>query len=212
MRFAADFRAFSEVQMKKFSVPALNIILAAGFLLILAGLFLISFFSAGLIEDFPVLDVSIMILGAAVFYIALVWIKWASAFFAGLYIFACGLLFIFIDFNVIDSGLNVLWPLFSVFGGICLFLTCIFKHGRVRGVYLWPSVILVALGGVFLLFSFHVIRWSFVGFISKWFPLILILSGAVLVGIFIYQKKLGGFFPYDTDELSDVTDDREILS
>lgn len=206
-----NFRAFSEVKMKKFSVPALNIILAAGFLLILAGLLLISFFSSELIEDFPFLDVSIMILGAAVFYITLVWLKWASTFFIGLYIFACGLLFTFIDFNVVASGLNVLWPFFSVFGGICLFLTCIFKHGRVRGVYLWPSVILTALGGVFLLFSFHVIRWSFVGFISKWFPLILIVAGAVLVGIFIYQKKSGGFFPYDTDELSDATDDREIF-
>lgn len=197
--------------MKKLTVPMLNIILAVGFLLILAGLLLISFFSSELIDDFPVLDVLIMILGAAIFYITLVWLKWASAFFAGLYLFACGLLFTFIDFNVVESGLNVLWPLFSIFGGICLILTCVFKHGKIRGVYLFPSLILVALGGIFLLFSFHVIRWSFVGFISKWFPAILIFLGAFLVGIFIYQKKLGSFFPYDKDELSDATDDRDIL-
>lgn len=198
--------------MKKLTVPALNIILAIGILLILAGLFLISFFSSGFIESFPVLDVSIMVLGAAIFYITLVWIKWASAFFAGLYIFACGLLFTFIDFNVVDSGLNVLWPLFSVFGGLCLILTCIFKHGKLRGVYFWPSLLLIGLGAFFLLFSFHIIRLSFVGFISKWFPAILIFFGAVLVGIFIYQKKLSNFFPYDKDELSDITDDRNILS
>lgn len=198
--------------MKKLTVPVLNIILAAGFLLILAGLFLISYFSSEIVEEFPVFDVSIMIFGALIFYITLVWIKWASTFFAGLYIFSCGLLFTFIDFNVVNSGLDVLWPLFSVFGGICLVLTCLFKHGRIRSVYLIPSALLIVLGVVFFLFSFHIVRWSFVGFFSKWFPAILIFFGAVLVGIFIYQKKLSGFFPYDKDELSDDTDDRDILS
>lgn len=197
--------------MKKFTVPVLNVILAIGFLFILAGLFLISYFSSNLIEKIPVFSILIMFLGALVFYITLVWLKWASTFFIGLYIFSCGLLFTFIDFNVVESGLNVLWPLFSVFGGICFLLTCLFKHGKIRGVYLVPSLLLVALGALFLLFSFHIIRFSFVGFFSKWFPAILIFLGAVLVGIFIYQKKSPNFFPYDKDELSGDTDDRNIL-
>lgn len=198
--------------MKKLTVPALNIILAIGLLLILAGLFLISYFSSGFIGRVPVSSVIMMFFGAVVFYVSLVWIKRAWTFFAGLYIFACGLLFTFIDFNVVDSGLDVLWPLFSVFGGVCLILTCLFKHGKLRGVYFLPSMILIVLGAFFLLFSFHIIRWSFVGFFSKWFPAILIFFGAVLVGIFIYQKKLGDYFPYDKDELSDDTDDSNILS
>lgn len=198
--------------MKKFTVPALNIILAVGFLLILAGLFLISYFASGFAVEIPVFSIATMILGAALFYITLVWLKWASTFFAGLYIFACGLLFMFIDFNVVEYGLNYLWPLFSVFGGICLILTCIFKHGKIRSVYFLPSLILIAMGGIFLLFSFRIIRLSFVGFFSKWFPFILIFFGAILVGVFIYQQKLRGFFPYDKDELFDATDDSDILA
>ena len=68
-------------------------------------------------------------------------------------------------------------------------------------------------GGVlFLLFTFDVIHFSFVSFFSKWFPAILIFLGAMLVGIFIYQQNSKGFFPYDKDELSDSTDDSDILS
>lgn len=197
--------------MKKFTVTALNLILAVGVIFILAGLFLISYFSSDVIDKIPLPGVLMMISGACIFYVTLVWIKRASAFFAGLYIFACGALFTFIDFNVVESGLDVLWPLFSIFGGICLILTCVFRHGKIRGVYLLPSLILTALGCLFLLFSFHIIHWSFVGFFSKWFPFILIFLGAILVGIFIYQRKAGGAFPYDRDELSDDTDDRDIL-
>lgn len=197
--------------MKKFTVPALNIILALGVLLILLGLFLISYFSSDFTGKIPLASVLIMFLGAVVFYASLVFLKRASTFFIGLYIFSCGLLFTFIDFNVVNFGLSVLWPLFSVFGGVCLVLTCLFKHGRIRGVYLIPSIILVILGAIFLLFSFHIIRFSFVSFFSKWFPVVLIFSGAVLVAIFICQKKSLGFFSYDKDELSDATDDRDIL-
>ena len=203
---------FVEAEMKKLTVPALNILLAVGVFLILAGLFLISYFSSDFIDKIPVFSLSVMFFGALIFYITLVWLKWASTFFAGLYIFACGLLFTFIDFNVVESGLGLLWPLFSVFGGICLILTCIFKHRKIRGVYLFPSVILVSLGVLFLLFTFDVIHFSFVSFFSKWFPAILIFLGAMLVGIFIYQQNSKGFFPYDKDELSDSTDDSDILS
>ncbi len=197
--------------MKKFTVPALNVILAVGVLLILLGLFLISYFSSDFTGKIPLASVLVMFLGALVFYASLVWLKRASTLFIGLYVFSCGLLFTFIDFNVVDFGMSVLWPLFSVFGGICLIVTCLFKHGKIRGVYLIPSIILVVMGAIFLLFSFHIIRFPFVSFFSKWFPVILIFFGAVLVAIFIYQKKALGFFPYDKDELSDETDDRDIL-
>ena len=193
--------------MKKLTVPVLNLLLAAGFICILAGLLIFSYFSARFVHDFPVFSVLCMIAGAVFFYITLVWLKWASAFFAGLYLFFAGLLFTFIDFNVVESGLDLLWPLFAVFCGISLLLTCLFKHKKIRSVYGWPSALLIGLGVFFLLFSFHVFNFSLVSFISKWFPIILICFGALLVGIFVYQKNTKWFFPYDRDELADSTDD-----
>lgn len=198
--------------MKKFTVPVLNIILAAGVICILAGLLLISYCSASFREQVPVVGIFSMITGSVIFYISLVWLGWASFFFAGLYLFASGLLYTFIHAKVVESDLYQLWPLFVVFCGISLLFTCIFKHKKIRGVYLTPSVILVALGFIFMLFSFHVLHFSFVSFISKWFPVILICLGAILVGVFLYQKNSNLFFPYDKDELADNTDDRDILS
>ncbi|MBQ0051412.1 MAG: hypothetical protein KBT11_05040 [Treponema sp.] len=198
--------------MKKLTVPVLNLLLAAGFVCILAGLLLISYFSASFRQQIPVSAIITMVSGAAIVYIAIALLRWASIFFAGLYIFACGLLFTFIHANVVESNLSQLWPLFVIFCGLCLLLTCLFKHRRIRSVYGMPAGIMIGMGIVFFLFSFKIITISFVSFISKWFPLILICFGAVLVGIFVYQKAFSGYFPYDKDELADITDERDILS
>ena len=37
----------------------------------------------------------------------------------------------------------------------------------------------------------------------------LILAGAALVGVFFWQRNFNEFFPYDKDELSDLTDEDE---
>ena len=73
--------------------------------------------------------------------------------------------------------------------GICLILTCVFKHRKIRGVYLFPSLLIEVLGIAFLLFSLDVIKISLSLFVAKWGPLMLILAGAALVGVFFWQRN-----------------------
>lgn len=195
--------------MKKITVPVLNALLAAGVILILAGLFLISYFSAGLGAEIPAGPIAVMIIGAVIFYLAMTVLHWAVLFFLGLLLFCAGLCATFVFSNVLPFGPEHLWPIIVILSGICLVLTCVFKHHKVRGVYVVPAVLIEVLGIVFLLFSMEIISMSFTTFVVKWIPLILILFGAVLVGIFLWQRNFDSFFPYDKDELSDFTDEKE---
>ena len=46
-------------------------------------------------------------------------------------------------------------------------------------------------------------------FMAKWGPLLLVLAGAALVGIFFWQRNFNDIFPYDKDELSGLTDEEK---
>ncbi|MBQ4378484.1 MAG: hypothetical protein II821_04735 [Treponema sp.] len=195
--------------MKKITVPVLNILLAAGVVLVLAGLLLFSKFSAGLGVELPTSSIITMIFGAVIFYLAMTFIHWAILFFLGLQVFCIGLCATFVLTGVLPLGIENLWPIVVLLSGICLLLTCIFKHRKVRGVYLFPTILIEALGFIFLMFSLRVIKVSFSQFISKWGPLILIIAGASLIGVFLWQRNFNDFFPYDKDELSDLTDEEK---
>ncbi|MBQ7538517.1 hypothetical protein [Treponema sp.] len=193
--------------MKKITVPVLNLLLAAGVLLIIAGLLLISRFSVGFGVALPVGSITTMIFGAVIFYVAMTLIHWAVFFFMGLLVFFMGLCMTFVFTSVLPFGPQHLWPIAVLLCGICLLLTCVFKHRKIRGVYLFPTVLIEVLGAFFLLFSTKIIKVPFSVFISKWGPLLLVLAGAALVGIFFWQRNFNDFFPYDKDELSDLTDE-----
>ena len=195
--------------MKKITVPVLNVLLAAGVVLILAGLLLISHFSAGVGVEVPSGSIATMILGAVIFYLAMTVIHWAILFFLGLLVFCIGLCMTFVFTNVLPFGPEHLWPIAVLLCGICLILTCVFKHQKLRGVYLFPSILIELLGVVFLLFSLNVIKISLSSFVAKWGPLMLILSGASLVGVFLWQRNFKDFFPYDKDELAGLTDEEK---
>ncbi|MBR1404353.1 MAG: hypothetical protein IJ558_09250 [Treponema sp.] len=194
--------------MKKITVPILNMVLAAGVLLILAGLLLISYFSTEFTAGIPVWSIATMIVGAVIFYLALTVFSMAVFFFLGLLVFFLGLCMTFVFTNVLPFGPEHLWPVAVLLCGICLILTCVFKHHRIRGVYLVPSVLIETLGVIFLLFSMNVITISLSVFVAKWLPLIFILFGAALVGVFMWQRNFNNYFPYDKDELSDLTDEK----
>ena len=195
--------------MKKITVPVLNVLLAVGVILILAGLFLISRFSTGFASEVLVVPFAIMIFGAVIFYVAMTLVHWAILFFLGLLAFCVGLCSSFVLSGILPFGTEHLWPIAVILSGICLILTCVFKHRKLRGVYLFPAALIEVLGVVFLLFSLNVIKISFSTFVSKWGPLVLIFAGAALVGVFFWQRNFNDFFPYDKDELSDLTDEDE---
>ena len=134
--------------MKKITVPVLNLLLAAGVLLIIAGLLLISRFSVGFGVALPVGSITTMIFGAVIFYVAMTLIHWAVFFFMGLLVFFMGLCMTFVFTSVLPFGPQHLWPIAVLLCGICLLLTCVFKHRKIRGVYLFPTVLIEVLGAI----------------------------------------------------------------
>jgi hypothetical protein len=100
--------------------------------------------------------------------------------------FACFLIlmgcFLFLSaLKIIPFTLAQGWPLLSVFAGLAL-LPAGWRHYRaVHYRYLIPSLAFIALGCVLLVFSFKVVPFSFKRFIINWWPLLLVVTGIILV-------------------------------
>jgi hypothetical protein len=101
-------------------------------------------------------------------------------FFASFFILM-GLFLFFSALRIIPITLAQGWPLLSVFAGLAL-LPAGWRHYRaIRYRYLIPSAAFVALGCMLLVFSFKVVSFSFKRFIINWWPLLIVLTGIVLV-------------------------------
>jgi len=193
--------------MKQFSKSILNLLLALGVILILVGCFCAFQFLTEIDEHLPFSSVLISVVGAVLIYISLTLKKNAFLFFSGLYLFLIGLISFFLTLNTFENiKLKQIWPGFMVVCAICLFLTCIYKYREIRSIYVVPAFVIFFLSGVFFLFSFGIIRFSFIRLISRWWPLLLIISGGILVFIFLYQQTPDNHFPYEKEDLFDFTD------
>jgi hypothetical protein len=86
------------------------------------------------------------------------------------------------------SGLTLKrsWPLLSVFAGLALLPAGAAagngrRYGTVRRIYLIPAIALVILGGFLLLFSLRITNFSFKQFVLGWGPVIVAVSGIMLI-------------------------------
>jgi hypothetical protein len=90
------------------------------------------------------------------------------------------------------SFFNNSWPVISVFAGLALLPAGWRRYGFFRSRFLVPSVVLVVLGCVLLVFSFDVVDFSFKQFIQNWWPLLLVLAGLLLVFLSMGAKNKSG--------------------
>lgn len=193
--------------MKKFTPSVLRLLLAIGVVLILAGLFCGFQFFTEIDEHLPVSSVLISVSGAILIYFSLAVVGNAAVFFSGLYIFLLGTVSFFLTLRAFPNiHFRHLWPALMVFCSVCLFCTCFYKYKRLRSIYGFPALLMLGLGGIFFLFSFSVVKFSFVRFISRWWPLMLIICGGALVSLFLYQQTPENRFPYESEDPADSTD------
>lgn len=186
--------------MKKLTAATMNMVLALGVILILAGVLFFgrvaSNFNAH-VESWPVI---MTVAGAIIFYLSLVRIKYVLLFFTGLFSVLAGTLFMIICSGLIPDGLKNWWPLVVVLAGLCVLLTGIAKDRRIRVACLLPSVLFMILGVFFLLFSLDIIKMSFSQWMSIFWPLFPICAGLALILIFYIQQNSDSHFPYDNGE------------
>lgn len=138
--------------------------------------------------------------GSIFLYIAFALIRRTFWAFFGTFFFLCGILVMLKNVSLIPFSFIELWPLAAVFSGISLLPASVFKTNRLRTVYLFPAILLIALGSFFLLFSLKILKFSFARFIGQWFPLILIIFGIGLIALFTVQQKNLEILPYMEDD------------
>lgn len=189
--------------MKKYTVTKLNVLLAAGIICILAGIFLTIWYASTTSNRFPYISAAVILAGGLFVYIALAFSHKTLVLYIGLVMTAIGILRFIVGSGSVSCTMKQLWPVIVVFCGIALFPAGFFRYHRIRASYLFPALVLVFLGGFFLLFSLDIITISFTRFFSMWWPLLLVALGGTLVGVFLYQQHCNNQFPYIGDDAPD---------
>jgi hypothetical protein len=111
-------------------------------------------------------------------------------FFASFFILIGNFLFLS-ALQIIPFSLAQGWPLLSVFAGLAMLPAGWRHYHKVSNRYLIPSLAFVILGSILLIFSFKVAPFSFRRFIINWWPLLLVVTGIVLILLSLSSKRNG---------------------
>jgi hypothetical protein len=112
-------------------------------------------------------------------------------FFASFFILIGSFLFLS-ALGIIPFSLAQVWPLLSVFAGLALLPAGWRHYRRVSYRYLIPAVVFIVLGCILLIFSFKMAPFSFKRFIITWWPLVLVVTGIILVLLSLSSKGKTG--------------------
>lgn len=99
-------------------------------------------------------------------------------------------IFLFLSaMEIITLQISKAWPLLSVFSGLALLPVGWRRQGGFSPRYFVSSCAFVTLGCVLLIFSLHIVPFSFSRFIRDWWYLIFILGGITLALISLSAKN-----------------------
>ncbi|MBP5157232.1 MAG: hypothetical protein ILP18_05105 [Treponema sp.] len=177
-----------------------SILLAIGLVLVLVGLFVFVGRLESSVRVFALRPVVSLVLGMMLLFISLALTGSSFSLFFGLFFFLMGTVLLLMDSGILPYGFSRMWPTIMISAALSLFPAGLYKAKRVRTVYLFPAIMMLILGIVFLLFSLHVIPVSFRFFVSRCWPLMIILSGVALVVTFYIQQLNAKDFPYMEDD------------
>lgn len=113
-----------------------------------------------------------------------------NSLFFGLFLSVDSVIILLSDFSVIPYNIYQLWPVAVIACGLSLFISCFAHHKKLRASFCVPSIMLVIMGVIFLLFSLDIINMSFRVFAARWWPVLVIFSGIALVVLFIHNQKV----------------------
>jgi hypothetical protein len=118
--------------------------------------------------------------------------KRSSYLFAAAFFLMVGIFLFLQALGIIPFSFSQAWPLLSVFAGLALLPAGWRRYGGFSSRFFVPSCAFVILGCVMLVFSFDVVPCSFSHFILKWWPLLFVLCGLVLILISLGAKSGSG--------------------
>lgn len=188
-----------------------NIILGIGLCLMLVGLFLLVKAMPSSRKVFAFRPVILLGIGVVSLFMALAFTKNSMFIFCGIDFLLCGVISLLMDSGIIMLKMKEMWPSIVIASGISLLPAGFYRRKRIRTVYLFPALMLIILGTLFLLFSLHVFTIPLTKFIAMWWPIVIIGFGLFLVILFLWQQHHQQIFPYMQDDslVSDEEDDEK---
>jgi len=112
-------------------------------------------------------------------------------FFAALF-FQAGLFFFLNGIGVLPMELRKVWPLLSVFAGVAILPAGWHRYEAIKVNYVVLAAAFIILGSILMVFSLGMVDFSFARFILDWWPLLLLMSGLVLVLAALSSKRTRG--------------------
>ena len=112
-------------------------------------------------------------------------------FFASFFTMA-GIYLLLSALGIIPLPVSRAWPMFSVFSGLALLPVGWRRCGGFSSRYFVSSCAFIALGCILMVFSFHIVPFSFSQFMRAWWPLLFVLGGLTLVFISLVAKNNHG--------------------
>jgi hypothetical protein len=168
-------------------------------LIFIAGLLLLFFGSAFLLGTLAgasgvsvLVSFSFILIGSLCAVLAIKLNKRSIYLFFAAFFMLVGFFLFIAALGIIPAAFSQIWPLLSVFSGLALFPAGWHRYGAFRSRYVVPSIAFVILGSVLLIFSFHMVPFSFSQFILNWWPLLVVLAGLMLVLISLGTKSNTG--------------------
>lgn len=166
-----------------------NKFLVFGVLFVLAG-FILMLRSFGFLPRLAALwPILLTLVGMALLYTVLVRRRGPESYvFLGM-ILALGGVVLFLMNTVLSAvSMERIWPIFMSVTGLSLFGYGMKKRGDARISLTIPGISIFLLSLVFLPFSLGFVAQSFNLFVAQWWPILLVLLGVVLIGIYIGRE------------------------
>lgn len=83
--------------------------------------------------------------------------------------------------QLLDVAFDRIWPVFMAIAGLSLLAYGFKKGPGYRAAVMVPAVAILFLSAVFLLFSLDAVETSFIRFVGKWWPSLLVLLGILFL-------------------------------
>lgn len=129
-----------------------------------------------------------LIIGTMICTLAAIRTQKASHMFIGSLLVFWGTLSILIR-HVLPFTVSQWWPVYGIIAGLLLFGSGLFKYHKMKFGYAIPAVTLFCMGIWYSLFSFDILKVSFVSIAGTVGPIFMILVALLLVGFFLLQQK-----------------------
>ena len=109
--------------------------------------------------------------------------------------------------NYIPYAFIEVWPVIGVSAGIFLFVAGIIRYQKILFGYFIPALTLFFLGLWFMLFSLKILKVSFRDVAIIGGPLFFIMSGILIIGFFLLQRKYSNLVINDGENSDFDTED-----